>query len=143
MKRIMIRIGVVVLSVFAMSLFGLWLSGILYIRLPDSKVFINGTESTTSRVYRSGNGDYLVFLDSETARFPVYRILNEGKNVGVPVSPVPSSYTKSVKTNSFVICFQCSVSLAGTEKLDLQAEVSVSPSEINFHVYQDVVKISF
>jgi hypothetical protein len=143
MRRIVIIIGVVILLVLALSLFGLWLSGTLFFRLPSSRVSINGAESATSSVYRSGNGDYLIFLDPETAQSPVYKVLNEGKSVGVPVSPVPSSYTKSVKTESFVLCLQCSVVLAGTDKLDLRAEVSTTSEGINFHVYEDTVNISF
>ncbi len=143
MRRMMIKVGVAFLFVFAALSFGLWLLGMLYIRLPNSRVFIHETESATSSVYKAGNGDYLVFLDSETVKFPVYIILNEGASVGTPVAPIPSSYTKSVKTNLFVLCLQCSPVLAGTEKLDLRAGICTTPNEINFHVYEDVVRIRF
>lgn len=133
----------VILVVFASSLFGLWRSGMLYFRLSDSRVSIKGTESTTSEVYKAGNGDYLIFLDPARARFPVYKVLNEGKNIGIPASQVPSSYTKSLKTDSLVLCLQCTVTLAGTDKFDLRAEVSTTPNEINFHVSDDVVNINF
>jgi hypothetical protein len=141
MKRVVIIVGAIILIVFTLSLFGLWLSGTLYFRLPNARVSINGEQSATSSIYRSGNGDYLVFLDAEAARFPVYKILNEGKSVGIPASPIPSSYTKSFKTNFFVLCLQCSVVLAGTSKLT--GEISSAPNEINFHVSEDVVKINF
>lgn len=143
MKRIIIIIGAVILLIFLLSLFGLWRSGMLYFRLSDSRVSLNGIESADSTVYRAGNGDYLIFLDSARARFPVYKVENEGKSIGIPASPVPSSYTKSVKTGSFVLCLECLITLAGTDKLDLRAEVFNSPNNINFHVYDDVVNINF
>ena len=143
MKRIIVIVGVVILLVFALSVFGLWQSGMLYFRLANSRVSLNGAESTASSVYRSGNGDYLIFLDPERARFPVYKVVDDGKHIGIPASPVPSSYTKSLKTDSFVLCLQCVVTLAGTDKFDLRAEVSTTPNEINFHVSEDVVNINF
>ena len=115
----------------------------LYFRLPSSTVSHNGIESADSTVYRSGNGDYLVFLDSAQARFPVYKVADDGRSIGIPAAPVPSSYTKSVKTGSFVLCLQCPITLAGTDKFDSKAQVSVTSNEIDFRVSDDAVNIKF
>lgn len=143
MKRIVLKIGVIVLLVSVLSVFRLWWSGMLYFRLSDAKVTLNGTKSTASTVYRSGNGDYLIFLDPELAQQNVYTVVDNGKHIGIPASRVPSSYTKSFMTSGFVLCLQCGVVLAGTDKLDLKAEVSETSEELTFKVYSDAVTITF
>lgn len=143
MSRKMIIAGFVVSTLLLLAIFGSWKAGWLYFRLSDAKIALNGAHSDESKIYRSGTGDYLIFLETEGASFPVYAVTNDGEHVGIPASPIPSSFTKSVKTDYLVLCLQCSVVLAGTDKFDLNADVSASSEEIAFRVSGDSVIVKF
>ena len=139
----MIIAGFAVSLLVLIAIFGFWESGLLYFRLPAAKITLNGIDSDGSKIYSAGNGDYLLFLETENAERPVYAVTNDGKSVGTPASPVPSSYTKSVKTSGFVLCLQCPITLAGTDKFDSGAKISTAEDEINFHVSPDKVTVKF
>ena len=86
---------------------------------------------------------HLLFLETEKARRPVYAVLNDGKKIGAPASPIPSTFTKSVKTGLFVLCLQCPISIAEPPKFDAGAEISTSEDELNFFVSPDKITVKF
>ena len=143
MKRSILLTIIVAPAFIVIVLMFCWIDGSFFLRSSNAKVSLNGMELNKAEVYESGNNEYLVFLNTENAVFNVYVIDGRVQRVGIPTSPVPSSYTKSLKTSSFVICLHCPVTLAGTDKLDSSAKVSLSPEQIVFKVEHDSVLIAF
>lgn len=137
----MIIAGLVLSALVLLAIFGTWKAGWLYFRVSSAEIALNGALSAESKVYRTGTGDYLIFMETESANFPVYAVTNGGRSIGIPGSPVPSSYTKSVKTDTFVLCLQCPITQAGTSKL--AGSISASENEISFHVGTDSVAVKF
>lgn len=143
MTKKMIILGFAVVTSLLVTILGFWILGFLYFRVSNAKIVLNGEVSDASKIYRTGNGDYLLFLENEKAQRPVYAVLNDGRKIGTPASPVPSSFTKSIKTGLFVLCLQCPISVADTPKFDAGAEISTSDDEIDFHVSPDKVTVKF
>lgn len=116
MKKIIPLSFTIIIIFFIVFSVILWLTGGLYLRMSNVIVTANGIVSERSEVYKTGNGIYLIFLENNGTN-KTYMIFSKNNTVGIPARPVPSSYSKSFKTNSFVLCLDCPVTLAGTDKL--------------------------
>lgn len=141
MSRKMIIACSILLALVLLAMFGSWKAGWLYLRVSDARIALNGAQSADSKIYKTGTGDYLIFMETENASFPVYAVTNDGRNVGIPGGPVPSTYTKSLKTDTVVLCLQCQITQAGTSKLT--GSISASESEMGFRVGSDTVIVRF
>ena len=140
MRKRMIISAVVVLGL-VLLFFGTWKVGWLYFRISSAEVALNGIRSGESEVYRAGTGDYLIVLDAGHSSHQVYAVTNRGGTVGIPGSPIPSSYTKSVKSGALVLCLECQITAAGTDKL--AGSISASANQMDFHVGADSVTVKF
>jgi hypothetical protein len=141
-KIALLAIAVVAILVVALLVI-FWLNGNLFFRLSDAIVIVNGTASDKNEIYKSGNGDYLVFIKDENGKTKTYIVFSKSKEVGIPNRQIPSSYSRSVKTGWFVFSWHTESIIAGTEKLDRNAKIDLSPNEINFQIYDDNVAIKF
>ena len=135
--------GILILAVFSLAIVGVWLNGWLYLRLPAAKITLNGKATEGSKIYKGASGNYFVFLENESAEFPVYAASSLHPEVGIPASLVPSGYTKSVKTNWFLFCGHCPLTMAGSDKFDRNATVSVTSDGLTFKVEGDEVAVKF
>lgn len=143
MKKLVLLAAIIIPVSIVALLVCLWLTGSLFLRSPSAETVLNGVVLNRSEVYKSGNGDYLIFLnDNETAP-KTYMIFSSSERFGIPTRTIPSSYSKSFKTSSFVLCYDCPATLAGTEKLDRNAKLRVLPKQIIFQLYEDSVSVKF
>lgn len=143
MTKKIIILGFAAVTFLLVTILGFWILGLLYFRVSNATIVLNGEVSDESKIYRTGNGDYLLFLETEKAQRPVYAVLDDGRKIGTPSSPIPSSFTKSIKTRLFVMCLHCSISVADPPKFDAGAEISTSDDEISFRVSPDKVTVKF
>ncbi|QQS42346.1 MAG: hypothetical protein IPM63_05225 [Acidobacteriota bacterium] len=144
MSRKLAFAGIGVMVLISLVIMGIWQGGWLFLRVASAKITLNGKTTKDSKIYKGASGDYFIFLENESAEHRVYRVFSQTPEVGIPASPVPSSYTKSLKTNWVLLCGHCPITTAGTDKFDRNATVSVSSTGLEFTVGEDnvVVKLA-
>lgn len=143
MTRRMITLAIFAVALFSAVILALWLNEMLYFRSFGVSVSLNGETVEESALFKTANGSYLLFLNTETAKRPVYAVWDNGEGVGTPVSPVPSSYTKSIKTSLFVVCLNCYFADARSPKFDARTKTLTTEDEISFSVSPDNVTVRF
>lgn len=143
MSRKLAFAGIGVIVLISLVIMGIWQGGWLFLRVASAKITLNGKTTKDSKIYEGASGDYFIFLEKESAEHRVCRVSSQSPEVGIPASPVPSSYTKSLKTNWFLLCGDCEVVKADTGKLDMNATVSITSDGFTFKVYRDSVAVKF
>ena len=140
MKKIVIIIGLLVATGFAIGTLCAWSQGKLFLRVP-AKITLNGIDSDKSEIYKSRNGDYFLILEKGTAEPTTYWIGEE--RIGTLIDYGPAMETWSFQTEYFLIYLNFETELAGTEWYAPGAKWSVSEKEIDFQVNSDNVNIKF
>jgi hypothetical protein len=142
MRRVAFLISVTLTFVAVITFLVLWLTGVIFIRLPGAIITSNGTVSDRNAVYKSGNGDSLIFIE-DNGRAMTYMVSSQTNQVGIPNRPIPSSFSRSIRTGWFVFCWYTESAVAGTGKLDRNASLKIQPNQITFRVYEDTIHINY
>lgn len=80
-KIVLIFVSVFSLS-FLLAFYFLWHGNYLFVRLNPKVITVNGAESKNCDVYKSVNGDYLVFLSGSDGRHKTFVVYNSEQLVG-------------------------------------------------------------
>ena len=142
MKKIILLSILLVAAIAILSTIW-WCTGKLFWRVSNATITTNGVTSDESRIYKSRTGEYFIFTKDRENKPSTYVVFDKDQTVGIPSRAVPSSQSKSVKTTFFLLCLECPITLAGTDKYDRNAKVSVSSSEISFKIYENTVVVKF
>ena len=118
----------------------LWITGRLFVAVPDATVAINGIRSDSSRLFKSSQGEYFVILDVPVARNSAYWVEPSGR-FGVPTGPVPSLETLSINLGVFLIALDYEKEIAGTEWFAPIAHSSLSTERINLDVGHEKITV--
>jgi hypothetical protein len=117
-----------------------WSRGRLFLRQP-AQISLNGIDSSRSEVYKSGNGDYFIFLEKTEGEVKTFWI-GHGK-VGVPSDIVPSMSTLSIRTGSLLICLDAEIDTLGEMSWEgVNPKLSISDEQISFQVGSDNIAVN-
>lgn len=131
------------LTIGLLAVFWCWTDGKFYVRLPGAEISLNDSNVNEARIYKNGKGDHLIFLGADSTFRTVYGVEEFGTIITLPVSPIPSRFTKSIRTEMFVLCLNCGFVDAKSVKVDPRAEITATSNGFDFHVYNDRVKVEF
>ena len=139
-KKLIIVPGLFFIAI-SISIFWLWSSNKLFLRISDATVDVNGARSMEAKAF-SGNSIFMIIPVPGRTKFPVYIVDKESDYVGINAREDPSAFSEPIILGYFALCLDCETYLGGPDRSSYRI-ISMTPSEINFEVYRDFVTVKF